>query len=1206
MMHRYQKHVTCLILILGFFCSFFFTTKNVLAIDEGSITSKATLEGVWNCLKIGTLGSSWKASELKTKFIINKGADDAVKYPYKWTNATDNNTNCNQLMFGQKIPLASQVPALIPSDIINAGTNYKTVAQFFAGDSLDGNGGLGYVATPIGSETDGDGERLTLKLVSTKDQCNGNTPTMSLNGKVVSEIIFPVVAKDSSGKKMTSSNEGINVPAPGTKGTVEFLTSCSASAIKVTDIGTASKPAYRIGVLNGSGGTKINTKIDNKQGAIYNITKDFTISLGKAKAVFHPEKKAVPSKNIGFASDYLLTWDASKDKNLLIGFNARNGASRYVAGVTGYASLALSKQETYDLYKHYLRDVLKASIICEGEPNYDLYAGESDINWKAGATCKLYNTGSVKIPKNLYGVDSNYHFTKKISSIDDIRNTLRDLGDLSGLNGSNEGGINDTMPDPTPDPDDPDPSDPSEGDDSIVDCDSIKIEDGSKIGAMQWILCPTMNNMQYTAGFVEKTLEGMLEVNSSDYSVGSNTYTAWTYMQNIANVVMVVLLLLIIFSQVTGYGIDNYGIKKMLPRLIVLALVINLSFYICELAIDLSNIFGKGLMDMFSSFGSGIAGEDIKGAGFLRTMIVGLFTTAAGGVGPGLAIGTTVAATIGTASLAVPVIIAAIVILAVIVIAVVIMFLMLGARQIIIILCVVLAPLAFAAFILPNAQSLFKKWWGLFKAAIIIYPLCGAVMGLSNMLRSMSFTEEDGNWITVGMSFAQFIIMLVLPYLAFFLLPMLLKNAISALGRIGGALTSIGQTARNSGRAIGQAAMKGVQNSQRYKDNQADIARKQQERRANRILSRSNSEDLQKRLEQAKLDMDANPNSIRARREYESALRDQRRAARASETLRKLGNEDTAAATILAEREYSGRSDIDLLNDLSTAWDSGDTGRFDALTNVLTSRGGAKKVADMVAGKEIFVKDPTGSSRDGMMFKNEATEKSFKAYQANLMQNSALKNDTLNKSSDVYQMVSGGGYGDDNVRHGIEYHSANNGLVSRYADVATQSTNTLKRMAAAGNGYLSQATAQAILNSSDPAINSGIASDNDKREVLEAIATGTMNPEDWSHKNKIEDAAKLYKENQKVADELTPGKLASYDPDALKALISQAKMAGTGSNLYKSVIKATDGIAGDSALNTNLRSDQMEMFSEIRRMGDPNDTVFNAKTEFDWRHGGGI
>lgn len=623
--------------------------------------------------------------------------------------------------------------------------------------------------------------------------------------------------------------------------------------------------------------------------------------------------------------------------------------------------------------------------------------------------------------------------------------------------------------------------------DERLECNNIVKESGAKIGPMQWILCPSMDNSRYTATWVDNLTQDWLEQDTEDYKPGSAAEIGWGYVRNIANVVMVIFLMIVIFSQLTGRGIDNYGIKKMLPRLIVMAIVVNLSFYICVVLVDLSNIAGEGLKNMFGSIGTQIAGDQqVTGAPFLGAMIAGLFS-AAGGAGAAVGAGLTVAGLGLTATALVPVIIAVVVLCLIILAAVMTLFLMLGARRIIVIFCIVIAPLAFAAFILPNTQNLFKKWWELLKTALIIFPICGALGGISYMLRAIALT---GN---ARYSVVELILLMLLPYLSFFLLPMLLKNALSALGKLGGALTSMGNTIRNGGRAIGHSAMRVAQNTEGYKNLQNEAARRRQEQSSKRTIER---------LE-----------ALKKENNGQLSDRDTRRLARAQEVQRKLGLEDQAARTILTEKEYAGRSLDDLVNDWNKAFDDGEVDRMNALTNVIVSRhgpGGVSQIASKMAEKNIFVQNPNGVDEahpDGMAFRNDAMENSFTALQANLLQNSAFANALQNKASDVFQMVSGGGYV-NGKRQDVAIHAANNGISTQMKDWVTQSNGTLRR--AAENGGFTQQMARDILNSTDPAIQSGIQSDKDKRATLEAIAGGYVN-RSWSDKQAVDEAASRYR-----------------------------------------------------------------------------------------------
>ena len=416
-------------------------------------------------------------------------------------------------------------------------------------------------------------------------------------------------------------------------------------------------------------------------------------------------------------------------------------------------------------------------------------------------------------------MDSSYHFTKAVS-LDDIIAALNNINigqievnDPCNSNGGGSGGT-------TPDPDITKPGTGELEDGAGVDCNSLK-----DIGAMQWVLCPVMNNEQYTASWIDNQTRDWLQVETKIYN-NQTIKDTWGNIRNIANVIIMIILLVIIFSQVTGYGIDNYGIKRMLPKLIMMAVLVNLSFLICQILIDLSNITGSGLMGMLTQLSGGAS--PTSDTSFIGSMVTGFF--AAGATGAPAAVGTFAEAmTAASVGIVVALVIAVIVFLLVVIIAVIVLFLMLGAREVIIVLCIILSPLAFAAYILPNTQNLAKKWWELFKAAIIIFPICGAMAGISNMLRAI---YKDGDDLHVW----AYAVLLILPYLGYFLVPILLKNALSALGKVGGALTALGNTVKSGGRAIGSGAMKVGQNTNAFKDWQE----RQQEKNAQNIVDKVN------------------------------------------------------------------------------------------------------------------------------------------------------------------------------------------------------------------------------------------------------------------------------------------------------------------------------------------------------------------------------
>ena len=131
------------------------------------------------------------------------------------------------------------------------------------------------------------------------------------------------------------------------------------------------------------------------------------------------------------------------------------------------------------------------------------------------------------------------------------------------------------------------------------------------IQGVGWIVCPVVKFMASIADGSFKILsDNFLSTSTSIFtgtvpdSSGKNvnpTFEAWSAMRSIANVAFVIVFLIIIFSQITSVGITNYGIKKLLPRLIIAAILVNISYYICQIAVDLSNILGYSLQSFLTN-----------------------------------------------------------------------------------------------------------------------------------------------------------------------------------------------------------------------------------------------------------------------------------------------------------------------------------------------------------------------------------------------------------------------------------------------------------------------------------------------------------------------------------------------------------------------------------------------------------------------------
>ena len=256
-------------------------------------------------------------------------------------------------------------------------------------------------------------------------------------------------------------------------------------------------------------------------------------------------------------------------------------------------------------------------------------------------------------------------------------------------------------------------------------------EEQCKIDYLGWILCPIINILGDISDGAQKQLEQFLHLSNeaiiSDRSE-SSPYAYWSRIRDYANVLFVIAFLVIIYSQLTGHGIDNYGIKRMLPKLVVGIILVNVSFYLCGLMVDLSNLIGKSAYQFIAApkVGDDVPNGSWSQSGNSVTTIVAIATTVTAGL------------------FAMSAILSALIFICITVVTTVFL---LGVREALVILCVILSPLAFVAMLLPNTENLFKKWWTVFKATLLVYPTIGLIYGASSLAAGIlqgSVSDLDG------------------------------------------------------------------------------------------------------------------------------------------------------------------------------------------------------------------------------------------------------------------------------------------------------------------------------------------------------------------------------------------------------------------------------------------------------------------------------
>lgn len=309
------------------------------------------------------------------------------------------------------------------------------------------------------------------------------------------------------------------------------------------------------------------------------------------------------------------------------------------------------------------------------------------------------------------------------------------------------------------------------------------------IGGMGWLICPLMTFMGEIADASYSVISQFLNINPAIFGEGSDAVgakQAWNFFRDIANVIFVLLFLWVIFSQVSSIGISNYGIKKILPKLIVGAILVNLSFYICQLAVDLSNILGFTLKEALEGAVSGVGGSSSNSA-----ILSGLGAAVAGIL---VLTGTVLFAAL---AVSIPTLLSLMLVLLVVLVILIV-------RQAAIVLLISIAPLAFAAWLLPNTESLFKKWVSMFRGLLMVFPIISLLYGAGKLAGAILATTatSDSNDTAITMQFAA-LAASILPLGA---TPFVLKSSLNSLGSIG---AKIGKMSANAhGRFAGN--VKGV------------------------------------------------------------------------------------------------------------------------------------------------------------------------------------------------------------------------------------------------------------------------------------------------------------------------------------------------------------------------------------------------------------
>ena len=234
---------------------------------------------------------------------------------------------------------------------------------------------------------------------------------------------------------------------------------------------------------------------------------------------------------------------------------------------------------------------------------------------------------------------------------------------------------------------------------------------GTIDAALGWFICPVVDMIFGVIHFLETNfIIPYLAVSPLVADDSNAIYNLWKGVRNISYIFLMMAFLFLIFSETTSFGGEAYQIKRLAPRLLVVAIAMTLSFYLVGWAIDFFNVLGVGIAQL------------TKWA-IQQTGSEALVNIEGGAVGLMAFLGSTGALTVGALLLggtAAPFLLVTAATGFIILLGVVVTIVL---RQVVIIGLVIISPLALVSALLPNTEKLFRTWWSYLTKALVMYPL---------------------------------------------------------------------------------------------------------------------------------------------------------------------------------------------------------------------------------------------------------------------------------------------------------------------------------------------------------------------------------------------------------------------------------------------------------------------------------------------------
>lgn len=224
--------------------------------------------------------------------------------------------------------------------------------------------------------------------------------------------------------------------------------------------------------------------------------------------------------------------------------------------------------------------------------------------------------------------------------------------------------------------------------------------------------------IQATLGWVMRTIDSLLD-ETSNYVLGNMDGSStgmrgpWIVMRNIGLSLLVMALIIIAFANVLQIDIEQYGMNRMIPKIIVSIMLAFFSWLIVTFFFDFTKAIQTQAIALLDPGASG-GGSGLSFLGGLE-----ITTPTAGGI----------LADAGS------VLLLLVILVGVIVCGVILLFTLLM-RIIMLSFLLAVAPLAFILNIVPFTANLYKQWWSEFFKWMFMGPIALVILALGAIIAS--------------------------------------------------------------------------------------------------------------------------------------------------------------------------------------------------------------------------------------------------------------------------------------------------------------------------------------------------------------------------------------------------------------------------------------------------------------------------------------